>query len=203
MNIKSLALIVGFAYTMVPAANAAIITFDVSGNDALSSAYTAHGTLDVTNGFATSGTGTINDAALGGVQNLTLITDPVPGTVFTYRSNSGDDAIGLDNAVPLTGAGLIFSIGTNPIGPSQDLLFNVYSNGNGGFSALFFGYLDPASPNSPPKEYGLNLAASVSFETAAAAPEPSTWAMMILGFAGVGFMAYRRRKGSTLALTAA
>jgi hypothetical protein len=27
-----------------------------------------------------------------------------------------------------------------------------------------------------------------------AVPEPSTWAMMILGFAGVGFMAYRRRK---------
>jgi hypothetical protein len=30
-----------------------------------------------------------------------------------------------------------------------------------------------------------------------AVPEPSTWAMMFLGFAGVGFMAYRRkRKGS-------
>ena len=29
--------------------------------------------------------------------------------------------------------------------------------------------------------------------TIAAVPEPSTWAMMILGFAGVGFMAYRRR----------
>jgi hypothetical protein len=29
--------------------------------------------------------------------------------------------------------------------------------------------------------------------TVAAVPEPSTWAMMILGFAGVGFMAYRRR----------
>ncbi|MDR3464470.1 MAG: PEPxxWA-CTERM sorting domain-containing protein [Xanthobacteraceae bacterium] len=28
--------------------------------------------------------------------------------------------------------------------------------------------------------------------TVAAVPEPSTWAMMILGFAGVGFMAYRR-----------
>jgi len=26
-----------------------------------------------------------------------------------------------------------------------------------------------------------------------AAPEPTTWAMMILGFAGIGFMAYRRR----------
>jgi hypothetical protein len=30
-------------------------------------------------------------------------------------------------------------------------------------------------------------------------PEPSTWAMMILGFAGVGAMAYRRsRKGTIL-----
>jgi len=28
---------------------------------------------------------------------------------------------------------------------------------------------------------------------ASAVPEPSTWAMMILGFAGVGFMAYRRQ----------
>jgi hypothetical protein len=27
-----------------------------------------------------------------------------------------------------------------------------------------------------------------------AVPEPSTWAMMILGFAGVGFMAYRRKQ---------
>lgn len=34
---------------------------------------------------------------------------------------------------------------------------------------------------------------------AAAVPEPSTWAMMILGFAGVGFMTYRRRKTAALA----
>jgi hypothetical protein len=30
-----------------------------------------------------------------------------------------------------------------------------------------------------------------------AVPEPSTWAMMILGFAGVGFMAYRRKQNGT------
>ena len=29
-----------------------------------------------------------------------------------------------------------------------------------------------------------------------AVPEPSTWAMMILGFFGIGFMAYRRRNGA-------
>jgi hypothetical protein len=27
-------------------------------------------------------------------------------------------------------------------------------------------------------------------------PEPSTWAMMLLGFAGLGFMSYRRTKKS-------
>ncbi|MEO6782576.1 MAG: PEPxxWA-CTERM sorting domain-containing protein [Bradyrhizobium sp.] len=29
---------------------------------------------------------------------------------------------------------------------------------------------------------------------ASAVPEPSTWAMMILGFFGVGLMAYRRKQ---------
>lgn len=40
-----------------------------------------------------------------------------------------------------------------------------------------------------------------SFEftnVAAAAPEPSTWAMMILGFLGIGFMAYRRKNQTVM-----
>jgi hypothetical protein len=39
---------------------------------------------------------------------------------------------------------------------------------------------------------------TVSFGTSesGAAPEPSTWAMMILGFCGLGFMAIRRRNGA-------
>jgi hypothetical protein len=40
-------------------------------------------------------------------------------------------------------------------------------------------------------------AAVLTFETSVAAvPEPSTWAMMIIGFAGVGFVAYRRKSKS-------
>jgi len=35
-------------------------------------------------------------------------------------------------------------------------------------------------------------------EQVSAVPEPSTWAMMILGFAGVGFMAYRRKSKPAL-----
>jgi len=39
------------------------------------------------------------------------------------------------------------------------------------------------------------------FSTVGAVPEPSTWAMMILGFAGEGFLAYRRRgQGQALRL---
>jgi hypothetical protein len=41
---------------------------------------------------------------------------------------------------------------------------------------------------------------SVADIAVAAVPEPATWSMMILGFAGIGFMAYRRsRKGLALA----
>jgi hypothetical protein len=36
----------------------------------------------------------------------------------------------------------------------------------------------------------------------AAAPELSTWAMMLLGFAGIGFLAYRRKKKASAAVSA-
>lgn len=39
-------------------------------------------------------------------------------------------------------------------------------------------------------------------QLAGAVPEPSTWAMMILGFAGVGFMAYRRKQNGPALRTA-
>ena len=34
---------------------------------------------------------------------------------------------------------------------------------------------------------------TLSFEAVASVPEPSTWAMLLLGFAGIGFMAYRQK----------
>lgn len=37
-----------------------------------------------------------------------------------------------------------------------------------------------------------------TIEISSAVPEPSTWAMMILGFAGIGFMAYRRNSKPAL-----
>jgi len=54
-------------------------------------------------------------------------------------------------------------------------------------------YLDISGIAGTTAGYGGNLSTSL----VAPIPEPSTWAMMILGFAGVGFMAYRRRRGTT------
>jgi hypothetical protein len=43
-----------------------------------------------------------------------------------------------------------------------------------------------------------NMAFTLSGDSVAAVPEPSTWAMLLLGFAGVGFMAYRRESNSAV-----
>jgi hypothetical protein len=42
-----------------------------------------------------------------------------------------------------------------------------------------------------------HLTGSISNAIVTPVPEASTWAMMILGFAGVGFMAYRRRNNAS------
>jgi hypothetical protein len=48
---------------------------------------------------------------------------------------------------------------------------------------------------------GQNTGAIAANAITTAVPEPSSWAMMILGFMGVGFMAYRRKQsGPTLRL---
>ena len=58
---------------------------------------------------------------------------------------------------------------------------------------LTFGlWLSYDGPLSGPFAATLTVDLPSGFLTAV--PEPSTWAMMILGFAGVGFMTYRRRK---------
>ena len=66
---------------------------------------------------------------------------------------------------------------------------NPYADGVASYT--FTGILNPA--------YDLTFRTFADTDFNSAVPEPSTWAMMILGFAGIGFMAYRRRKPATLA----
>lgn len=65
-----------------------------------------------------------------------------------------------------------------------DLVFTLTT----GFIKL--GWTSPATYIAP---------TSIGPVLAEAVPEPSTWAMMFLGFAGIGYMTYRRRKTAALA----
>lgn len=69
--------------------------------------------------------------------------------------------------------------------------------GAGGFFEIGTSFSGPANATGELKLYywDSNFGDNTEFVTAtiSAVPEPSTWAMMILGFAGVGYLAYRRR----------
>jgi uncharacterized protein (TIGR03118 family) len=92
---------------------------------------------------------------------------------------------------PTTGA----FIGTIPIDPGT-------GQSAGGLWSLAFGNAgNNGDPNTLFFTDGINGEADGLFGSLRAVPEPSTWAMMILGFAGLGFMTYRKRKNG-LALAA-
>lgn len=55
-----------------------------------------------------------------------------------------------------------------------------------------------SGPNGPTGNLRTGLVTGFN-EHVAAVPEASTWAMMMLGFAGVGFLTYRRRYGANAA----
>jgi hypothetical protein len=61
----------------------------------------------------------------------------------------------------------------------------------------FDSYITPETPlifTIPNDATGIQLVFSEPFSYTPPVPEPSTWAMMLLGFAGLGFVAYRRKQ---------
>ena len=75
-------------------------------------------------------------------------------------------------------------------GTSINVLGNVVSGQEANGTVMFLGTFNTISWTNPTREdwYGFTVGVQ------SAVPEPSTWAMMILGFAGIGLMTYRRRK---------
>jgi len=173
-----------------PASRASLLTYDLvpfNGNTSVSGTITTDGTLGVLTG--------------SNIVNWTLNFTNVLGQSFTL--------------IPANGQ-LDFS-GSALTATSSSLVFN-YDEPSG-LSALFFSYptpfpvvvdgweatnfsLDPlhyarlADTSDVNNSITNNLvieSGSETIATIAAIPEPSTWAMMILGFLGVCFMAYRRR----------
>jgi len=108
----------------------------------------------------------------------TGIFGPALGSFYFLPDGSDNAAYNFRNTNstltfdPITGP---FVVGTNTL---HFILNNtgsgIFGGPSGGHAALYF-------------------EGAVSFDTVSAVPEPSTWAMMLLGFAGVGFITYRRK----------
>jgi hypothetical protein len=102
-------------------------------------------------------------------------TDPVSGAYFDYASSSLDGPAA--NAVPYF---------------NDVVSYGDWCNGVG--SACGFGEL-PWWGQPGAQEISESL---VVRSAASGVPEPSTWAMMVLGFAGLGFAGNRTRARSTV-----
>ena len=157
-----------------------------SQNSSLTTAITTNTAVDAANGFANikPDTGTLT----------TLTFTPTNSSqfrdfFFLGQLNGQGNAVGTVNVSVTDSAGLTFS------GPSfsfsnqanQDFAsFGVFSNDGETIKSVT---IDSSAGFKEVKQIVFSPA------TVRAIPEPSTWAMMVLGFFGIGFMAYRRRGG--------
>jgi hypothetical protein len=137
----------------------------------------------------------------------------IPYSSNMYQPNSGgtNDAAAYETAIlngsfTLSSAGTVhFTVGSDDdafiylngilIGQNPGIhgVTDVTFTGNGlaGSNSLEIFYADR-------EHTGAFLDVSADVALTAGVPEPSTWAMMILGFTGVGFMSYRRKSKPAL-----
>jgi PEP-CTERM motif len=123
-------------------------------------------------------------------------------TPASFSFTAGPETLTSDNFNP-SPTFTQFQFSTDAQGNITGWIIDIGLGGNGNFTiwndaaagelgdqafvgAFFSGPKDPSNPS------GGNHTAG-QFTLAAAVPEPSTWAMMILGFVGLGFMGFRRK----------
>ena len=149
--------------------------------------------------------------------NAIITTGPTPGVAAPpfgdttpYLAVLGGGSVTVTVAGGLTDHLLQFYVG------SVDLFNSISFNTGGTFTGVNFTANNNGCQDAPCsglltftgdfQSFTLTSINKNSFEVdsftsvARAVPEPSTWAMMILGFMGVGFLAYRRKGRSTFRL---
>jgi PEP-CTERM motif len=166
-------LVLGLALGAAPKAANASVIYDL--------------TLTPTTGGAIVGAGsvTLASAPLTGFNQQSTYTQSA-GTLTAFTITFGNDVFNLTTK----------NNGSNPLvrftsGVIDDITYaGVASSGDALQMTSDFVYTI-FSKTGTVQEIG-NFSAKL--EVASAVPEPSTWAMMILGFCGLGFMAYRRKQ---------
>jgi hypothetical protein len=121
-------------------------------------------------------------------------TFPVTNTLLPYDNlifwNGGNQQAYLDQyGLLFTDNNLLNSfLNTEGAGPFQGLVYNIYYSNNA----------DPMDVHNLDIDLNFPLAVTSNIS---AIPEPSTWAMMILGFIGIGFVTYRQKSKPVLMAT--
>jgi PEP-CTERM motif len=200
MNIKSLLFAASLSLVLAPcgvsSANAAVIINIVQqGNDVIMS---GGGTLDL---FLVDGSlPAATEASVHGNDGIALLgplggqftgsIDFTQGVLLTGPTSFGNGTLPIE---PTSGSGDLFGI----LGFRSELIVPTgYVSGESLSATDTFANQTLSSlgltPGTYVYTYDTGLAADSLTVQIGAVPEPSTWAMMILGFAGVGFMAYRR-----------
>jgi hypothetical protein len=110
----------------------------------------------------------------GGSGSFYFLPDGSDNAAYNFRYSNGTSTFD-----PILGP---FVVGTNT-------LHFIVNNTNNGIVG------GPVSGNHA----ALYFEGTVSFDTVSPVPEPSTWAMMLLGFAGIGYGVYRRKKLAAVA----
>jgi hypothetical protein len=123
--------------------------------------------------------------------NISVVVDANPGIHLTSFNQFVDTAHSGVNVMIQGGGDLDLDIYTN----TSNGLFPTTFAGGSVISGLDTFFLSSGSILFTSFGAG-KLTFESSRDTVAAVPEPSTWAMLLLGFAGIGFMAYRRNSAA-------
>ena len=142
-----------------------------------------------TPGVAGSGSVDLDGNGPGGIsQTISLAAGSYLLSFFLSGNPDGGDPLKVVLAgIPGAEQTFSFTTGTNSHGTMNYVLETLgFTVAAPTVTVLSFSSLDTNSPYGPVIG-GIQISA---------VPEPSTWAMMILGFAAVGFAAFRRRKAA-------
>jgi hypothetical protein len=180
MKVKSLLLVLGFLLVIGgnQQSRAEVVAFEVSGDFKILGAYSGTLSIDTTSG------------------EIVAADVTVPGYEFTGPIYQGQNYQNISSTYLVQifqpGSDIFLQLAyTTPGSPSGSLV---------GFAGGSIFEEDVFSDSTGEKDgtYLVDRGVITGSVGAVAAiapavPEPSTWAMMILGFFGIGFMAYRRK----------
>jgi hypothetical protein len=145
-----------------------------------------------------------NGPPVGG-NSVDLNGDSKGGITQTFSLNPGSYVVGFYLSGNPDGAPSTKTVDVSITGaPDPMYQFTTALDGNRNltytFETLDFSTVGgPVTLSFLSQDAGL-YGAVVGGVTISAVPEPSTWAMMMLGFAGIGFMTYRRKNKTTFRL---